>query len=112
MKILKNEKVLVQNAKFVSASKGLMFSKKLKDNQAVVLDVKNYSGAIHMWFVFFSIDVIWVDENLKVIDIKHNVKPFTFYLKPKSKPRYIIELNSGSSSFKLGDIVKFGQKKD
>ena len=103
MKILKNNKVLVQNAKFVSASKGLMFSKKLKDNQAVVLDVKNYSDVIlHMWFVFFSIDVVWVDEKLKVIDLKHNVKPFTFYLKPKSKPRYIIELNSGNSVFKLG----------
>nr|MBA4405030.1 hypothetical protein [Nanoarchaeum sp.] len=107
MKILKNNKVLVQNAKFVNPGKGLMFSKKLKANQAVVLDVRKYSGAIHMWFVFFSIDVIWLDEKFKVIDVKHNVKPFTCYLKPKSKPRYVIELNSGSFNFEVGDIIKF-----
>ncbi|MBS3172126.1 DUF192 domain-containing protein [Candidatus Woesearchaeota archaeon] len=112
MQILKNNKILVQNARFINPVKGLMFSRKLKNNQAVVLDVKNYSGAIHMLFVFFSIDVVWLDENYKVIDIKKNVKPFNLYVEPKSKPRYIIESNPNSFDFKIGDKLTFNQKKD
>lgn len=107
MKILRKKEILFSKAKFVNPSKGLMFCKKLKNNEAVVLDVKNYSGAIHMWFVFFSINVVWLNESFEVIDFKKNIKPFTVYVKPRIRPRYIIEYTNSNLSFERGDKLLF-----
>ncbi len=67
---------------------------------------------LHMLFVFFPIDVLFLDKNKKVAEIKENFKPFSFY-NPKNKARYIIELpfntikNSGTKS---GDKISFWNK--
>ncbi len=47
-----------------------------------------------MFFVIFPIDVLFLDKNRKVVDLKENFKPFTFYT-PKAKAKYVIELPNG-----------------
>ena len=49
---------------------------------------------LHMFFVFFSIDVIYLDKNYRVVEIKKNLKPFWFY-NPKKKAKFIIEASAG-----------------
>ncbi len=83
-----------------------MFSRKLKDKECLILE---NASDIHMLFVFQSIDVVWLDKNKKVIDIKENVKPFTSLIRPKIKAYYVIELSLKKAKlFKLGNKVDFG----
>jgi len=69
-----------------------MFSR--KKNLVFVLDKESRINAtIHMFFVFFSIDVYWLDKNKNIVDYRKNIKPFTIAI-PKKKAKYIVELTS------------------
>lgn len=45
----------------------------------------------------FPIDIIWIDEDMKVIDIAENIQPESFPKKftPKKKAQYVVEVNAG-----------------
>ena len=67
-----------------------MFSKP----KNLIFDLKRETriGAIiHMFFVFYPIDVYWLDKNKNIIEKRENVKPFTIAI-PKNKARYIVEI--------------------
>jgi len=103
--------VLCKNKKFLrsmfSKTRGLMFSKKIID--AGYIFFLNEPGRIklHMFLVFFPIDVLFLDENKIVIELKENLRPFTFYCS-KNKVKYVIELPektiSNSRTYKLDKI--------
>ncbi len=62
---------------------------------------------LHMCFVFFSIDVLLLNKNKKIVEIRKNFKPFTFY-SSKRQARYVVELPTGHKyKFKIGDKVEF-----
>ncbi|MBI2671160.1 DUF192 domain-containing protein [Candidatus Woesearchaeota archaeon] len=115
MKLINKSKniVIAEKVKIYSTSlarlKGLMFSK-LEDNEAIILKSSLESislTSIHTFFVFFPIDVVWLNKNLEIVDIRLNVKPFTFLIKPKEKAQYIVEIkNSKDLNIKLGDKLK------
>ena len=44
-----------------------------------------------MFFVFYPIDVLILDENKKVVEIKRNFKPFTVW-NSKEKGKYVVEI--------------------
>ena len=87
---------------------GLMFSK----NRCRCLifrfnDEKIIS--LHMLFVFYPIDVLFLDKNKIVVDKKENFKPFTFY-NSKKNAMYAVELPSGiikKTKTEIGDKIKF-----
>jgi uncharacterized protein len=59
----------------------------------------------------FSIDIIWIDENLHVVDIKENATPESFpeVFKPESMSLYVLEINAGEAEkakIKIGSEVK------
>ncbi|MEM4260666.1 MAG: DUF192 domain-containing protein [Candidatus Woesearchaeota archaeon] len=88
-------------------AKGLMFS--IKPKTLIFHFEVSQKILLHMLFVFFSIDLILLDKNKKVIELKENFFPFTFY-KSKKKCKYLIELKKGSikkSKTKLNDIIRF-----
>ena len=92
-----------------SKSKGLMFSKKIYDEGLVFVFKNEVKIGLHMYFVFFPIDVLFLDKEKKVVEIKENFRPFTVY-HPNKKSKYIIELPDGavkSSQTKIGDIIEF-----
>ena len=105
-------KVIAANAELCtslfSKAKGLMFSK--KSEKALVFDFgKEKRIDLHMLFVFYPIDVIFLNNKLKVVELKENFMPFTFYLSRK-KARYVIETNSGKireTGTKLGNKIVF-----
>lgn len=83
---------------------GLMFSKK----KTIVLEFKKEKIIpLHMLFVFYPIDVLFLNKNKKIVEIKHNFKPFTSYT-PKNKAKYAVEIpKSTKTRFKIGDICSF-----
>ena len=87
---------------------GLMFSK--KTNKALMFDFKKEKIiSLHMLFVFYPIDVLFLNKDKKVVEIKENLKPFRFYT-PKKKARYVVELLNGvvkSSRTTIGDSIHF-----
>ncbi len=54
----------------------------------------------HMLDMNFAIDIIWIDEDLAVVDITHNLLPESYpdRVAPKQPARYILEVNAGFAS--------------
>ncbi|MBI2651786.1 DUF192 domain-containing protein [Candidatus Woesearchaeota archaeon] len=101
---------LAKNAKLclniISKSIGLMFSKNPK--ALVFAFNKEKIVPLHMLFVFYPIDVLFLDKNKIVVEIKRNLMPFSFY-KPKRKSKYVIELPCNSikkTKTNVGDKIK------
>ena len=86
----------------LSRTLGLMF--KPKTNLLMILPEET-KACLHMFFVFYPIDVLVLDKNKKIVQIKRNFEPFTFWNSDK-KGRYIIEL-AFSSEYKEGDKLEF-----
>ncbi|MDP1759908.1 MAG: DUF192 domain-containing protein [Candidatus Woesebacteria bacterium] len=80
---------------FLKKFKGLMFSLKPKKLLFILNKESKLNSSIHMMFVFFPIDIFWLDKEMKVIDFKLNVKPFTFGHSPKAVAKYILETPVG-----------------
>ena len=97
-----------------SRTKGLMFRRPLKQGQAILLEANEESileTTIHMLFVFFPIDVVWLNKDKKVVYKKANVKIFTPILAPKEPAKYVLELPKGSAKhIQVGDTLKFEEK--
>ncbi|MEK7065965.1 MAG: DUF192 domain-containing protein [Patescibacteria group bacterium] len=76
-----------------------------------VFDSPDYQS-IWMKDMLFPIDIIWIDENSKIIHIEKNISPDTY---PKIftapfKARFVLELNAGISEFynlRLGQAIIF-----
>jgi uncharacterized membrane protein (UPF0127 family) len=86
---------------------GLMFS--MNPKNLIFIFKKEKIIPLHMFFVIFPIDVLFLDKNKKVVDLKENFRPFTFYT-PKAKAKYVIELSKGAinkSKTKLNDNISF-----
>ncbi len=105
------DKVIAQDCKVLysvlSKAIGLMFS--FKPRPLVFVFDKEQHIHLHMFFVFFPIDVLFLDKDKKVVEIKENFLPFTVY-NPRNKALYVIELPMGSirsSDTKVGDVIEF-----
>jgi len=86
---------------------GFMFRFKKPDHALVFIFNNERRADLHMLFVFFPIDVLFLDKNKKVVDIKKGFKPFAYYA-PKAKAQYVVELPVGGlRSTKIGDRIEF-----
>ena len=91
----------------ISKAIGLMFS--MNPKNLVFIFKKEKIVPLHMFFVIFPIDVLFLNKNKKVVDLKENFRPFTLYT-PKAKSMYVIELPKDTikkSKTRLGDIISF-----
>jgi len=94
---------------YLSRLKGLMFKKKL-DHVLVLKPKSNFRvfSSIHTLFMNFSIDLIFLDKNKKVVEIAQ-VFPWKLYI-PKRSAGYILEMKSGSVEkyqIAIGDNLDF-----
>lgn len=60
----------------------------------------------------FPIDIIWISEDKKIVDITKNILPESYpaVFKPASSARYVLEVNAGfsnTSEIKIGDYAEF-----
>ncbi len=64
---------------------------------------------LHMMFVFFPIDVAYLDTNFNIIELVEDLKPFRYY-NPYSKAKYVVELPQGTiekEELELGKKIIF-----
>jgi len=71
---------------------GLMFS---KQKNLIFKFKEEKIHSLHMFFVFYPIDTIFLNKNKEIVELKENFMPFTFY-KAKNKATYILELKRGT----------------
>lgn len=108
-----NNKILIKKVLFAKTTlertKGLMFEDKKNFNYALVFEFPSESkvrSSLHMIFVFFSIDVLFLNKNKEIVD-KITLNPFTPNYTPKKASKYVIELPKGKIKG-----IKLGQKAD
>ncbi|MBU0757649.1 MAG: DUF192 domain-containing protein [Nanoarchaeota archaeon] len=93
----------------LSKTKGLMFSKKIVDSCLIFFFEKPTIVGLHMFFVFFPIDVLFLDKDRIAVEIKENFRPFALYT-PKKKASYVVELPFGiikEKGISVGDELSF-----
>ncbi len=92
-------------------SLGLMFRK----NPKPLLFVFRRSRRVflHMFFVFFPIDVVFLDSEREVVEIKEDFQPWDTYRSEK-ECRFVLELPEGSveDNFQVGDNVELDTRKN
>lgn len=77
---------------FFSQFRGLMF-RDIKDKGLLFSFKKPRKLSLHTFFVFYPIDIYFLDENKKIIDSKLNVRPFRLFVRGV-KCSYILEVKS------------------
>ena len=115
-------KTLAIEAKVVTSpsdrKKGLSGLDSLPLNQGMLFVFEN-KGPYGFWMkdMKFAIDIIWLDENKKVVDFVTNApaqpgksdRDLTLY-KPRADAKYVLEVNAGLSSLnniQVGDLAEF-----
>ena len=91
-----------------SQARGLMLSRKNDRLGVVFIFRAPKQVSLHMVLVFYPIDVLFLDEKMRVTESKENLRPFSFY-SSKKKAKYVIELPRGrirESRTAVGDILK------
>lgn len=91
---------------FWSKFLGLMFTKELKPDQGIILAEDNetrLNTSIHMMFMNYDLTVLWLDNELVIIDKILARKWLPFYI-PKKPAQYVVELHpSKFSEYSIGD---------
>jgi uncharacterized membrane protein (UPF0127 family) len=92
--------------------KGLQFVLRLPENEGILF-VTDHEGrlhtTIHMFFMFFSIGVIWLDKSGVVVDMQL-AKPWRPAYAPNSPAQYFLEANrSILNRVQVGDRLRFDE---
>ncbi len=109
---LSNKKIMSEDfvvcSDIFTMAKGLMFSR--KQERALVFKFKKERKiSLHMLFVFYPIDVLFLNKEKTVVGMKENFMPFTFY-KSKKEAMFAVELNEGDikkTKTMIGDKIRF-----
>lgn len=85
--------------------KGLMLESKKNFDYALIFELPaetRYGASIHMLFMRFPIDALFLDSGKKIADFAENLKPWSLNFTPKKKAKFIVEMPAGSiRRFKL-----------
>ena len=96
---------------FFSKSTGLMFStqKKIKNTALVFAFNKPVQFSFHMFFVFYPIDLILLDDKKRVIELKKNFNPFSVYF-PQNKYSFAVEASRGAIAENKKEKISIGDE--
>ncbi|OLO38951.1 hypothetical protein BTR23_10415 [Alkalihalophilus pseudofirmus] len=86
--------IISRHDNFFKRFKGLMFRLKPISNEGILLTPCN---SIHMFFMFFPIDVIFLNSRNEIIYTKEKVKPWSLIF-PIKNATSVLELPTGSIS--------------
>ena len=86
-----------------------MFSRpqKVRDKGLIFLFSRPLKVDLHMFFVFYPIDVLFLDSNKKVVEKRSRFLPFTIHV-ARQPCNYVLELEQGAierSKTELGDLI-------
>jgi len=84
---------------------GLMFRRK---QNLIMIFNKERKISLHNFFVFFPIDVLILNQNQEIVEIKREFRPFTL-AQFQHPGKYVVEL-SFPGKYELGNNVEFIEK--
>ena len=97
---------------FWSRFRGLQLVRSLPDDEGLLFVTGSENRAnttIHMFFMFFSIGVVWLDAKGKVVD-KCFAKPWRPAYAPQSPAQYFVEANPTIlDKIQIGDVLQFDE---
>lgn len=93
--------------------RGLMLRREFLDGEALLFKFER-SGrhSVHMFFVRFPIDLVYLDSNLKVVEIRVGLKPWRVH-RSRVDSVYLIELPAGTvaqSKVVVGHEISLGKE--
>ena len=92
--------------------RGLQFVRDLPEDEGLIFVNGGESvinSAIHMFFMFFEIGVVWLDSSGKVVD-KTLAKPWRPNYAPKEPAQYYVEARpSILEKVAIGDVLTFDE---
>ena len=91
---------------------GLMYRSSMEKDQGMLFIFP--TAAMHSFYMKnteFSLDILFIDENLKIVTIRANAKPYDETGIPSQVPiRYVLEIDAGLTNewgLKIGDRIEF-----
>jgi len=99
----KRKKIIARKVRhaisFAEQAKGLMFEQKRNFDYCLIfrLPFETRTGAsVHMMFVFFPIDIIYLDAQKRINEIAR-LKPWRLNFTPRKPAKWLIELPAGKA---------------
>lgn len=96
-------------------ARGLSGKTSLAENQGMIF-LYHEPGLYSFWMknMQFPIDIIWIDENYKIIDITKNIplESFPASFKPSSPAQYVLEVSAGfadRNNISIDDVADFSE---
>jgi len=90
--------------------RGLAWRRKIANGGGMVLVSKREdraNSAIHMFGMFFNLGIIWLNSDMKVVDLKLALK-WRSMIRPKVPAQFVIECApSHLNDFQIGDQIVF-----
>jgi uncharacterized protein len=116
LKQSRNNKIILKRVRlcdnFWTRFRGLQLVTHLPEDEGLLFVTGSENRAnttIHMFFMFFSIGVVWLDASGKVVD-KCFAKPWRPAYAPKSPAQYFVEANpSILDKVQIGDTLRFDE---
>lgn len=97
-------------ASFACQLRGLTFRRSLPTGEGLLLAGKRDSrvdSAIHMFFVWFDLAVVWINDSGEVVDVQLARRWRPMYISQKPA-RYVLEIGAQRlEDFHIGDHVRF-----
>lgn len=90
---------------FWTRLRGLIGRKALPPGEGLV--IRPCKG-VHMWFMRFPIDVLYVGEDDRIVDVDEDLRPWTIG-RPRRNSRYVVELPAGTvrrTGTRVGDRIR------
>ncbi len=111
---LSRNSVLCEKVRFARSSferfKGLMFERESNFDYALVFELpfeSRLGASIHMLFVFFPIDVVYLDSDKRVVDVV-SAEPWGFNYTPRKPAKFFVELRRGlGKKVSVGDFLSW-----
>jgi hypothetical protein len=89
-----------------SRMKGLLGKRELPAGEGIHL---RPASSVHMFFMRFPIDVVFLDRDLRVVDVRHDLRPWKLAAKRGAKSA--LELAAGEAErrgVRVGDRLRLG----
>ncbi|MBI4167473.1 MAG: DUF192 domain-containing protein [Candidatus Aenigmarchaeota archaeon] len=102
---------------FIKKTVGLMGRRRLRSNEAMLFSFPfEHQWSFWMFGMKFSLDLLFLDRNRKIVHIERSAKPLSFSpktwktIKSPKKFKYAIEINAGEAEnkrIKVGYVLTF-----
>lgn len=114
--LIKDKSLRVELAKSEEEKiRGLSGRETLEEDKGMFF-IFDKPGFYSFWMkdMLFPIDIIWIDENYRIVDITENALPESFpaTFQPKTPAKFVLEVNAGwaeKNDIQINDTIKLPQ---